>query len=117
MKQFHHLSRKSFFKELFSHTVSLAFFGLLNSQCSSGSNEKQSSPPTDPCEDLSGLSELELKKRENLGYVRQSPLEESQCSNCNLYLPEQYEGDCGGCTLFRGPVYPDAYCTYWAPKV
>ncbi|MBX2816614.1 MAG: high-potential iron-sulfur protein [Saprospiraceae bacterium] len=46
-----------------------------------------------------------------------SPLEESSCQNCNLWLPSQNDLPCGGCTLFAGPVAAEGYCTYWAPQV
>lgn len=69
------------------------------------------------CDDYSGLSEDDLKTRKNLGYVEETPMEDRQCQNCNLYLPPEEENPCGGCALFKGPVFPEAYCTYWAPQV
>ncbi|RCR66534.1 high-potential iron-sulfur protein [Larkinella punicea] len=70
-----------------------------------------------PCEDYSGLSEGDLKTRQGLGYVTQSPSPDKQCSNCNLWLPPAAGKACGGCMLFKGPVYATANCTYWAPQV
>ena len=69
------------------------------------------------CNDFSEVSVSERKKRERLGYVEESPLAESYCGNCSLYLPEAIEGEgaCGGCMLFKGPVAAEGYCTYWAP--
>jgi hypothetical protein len=73
--------------------------------------------PADPCGDLSEVSEKDIAVREKLGYVKDSPLPDNQCQNCNLYLPAKEGQACGGCMLFKGPVYASAYCTYWAPKV
>lgn len=69
------------------------------------------------CGDLSNVSEKDLAVREKLGYVKESPLADNQCQNCNLYLPPKAGETCGGCMLFKGPVYAEAYCTYWAPKI
>ncbi len=68
----------------------------------------------DQCKDFSGISESDLQKRKQLGYVEKSPIPDSHCSNCALYNPPAAGQDCGGCQLFKGPVYPGAYCTYWA---
>ena len=73
--------------------------------------------PADPCGDLSTVEEKDIALREKLGYVKESPLPDNQCQNCNLYLPPKEAQACGGCMLFKGPVYASAYCTYWAPKV
>lgn len=76
-------------------------------------NEK----PVSSCDDLTGVSESDLGVRKKLGYVEESPIAENKCHNCNLYLPPKPAQQCGGCVLFKGPVFTDAYCTYWAPKV
>lgn len=90
------------------------------SSCNSNQSKEESTEEAfsgDPCEDMSGLSESELAKREQLGYVETSPIPESVCGNCQLYIPSNTDKDCGGCLLFKGPVYEEAYCTYWAPQV
>ena len=69
------------------------------------------------CDDLSRISEEDRGARKKLGYVKESPISDNQCQNCNLYLPPKEDGLCGGCMLFKGPVYPTSYCTYWAPKI
>lgn len=69
------------------------------------------------CGDLSAVSEEDIAVRNKLGYVKESPLPDNQCQNCNLYLPPKSGEACGGCMLFKGPVYAEAYCTYWAPKI
>lgn len=85
---------------------SLLFIGA----CKSG---KKQSPAS--CSDVSGISKEEQEKRKKLGYVSVSPIAENKCSVCKLYLPPAKAGECGGCSLFKGPVEPDGYCTYFAP--
>jgi hypothetical protein len=67
-----------------------------------------------PCDDLSKVSAEEIAKRKKLAYVSQSPVENNQCGNCNLYIPAP-EKPCGACLLFKGPVSPEGHCAYWAP--
>ncbi|QEC54206.1 hypothetical protein FRZ59_07525 [Anseongella ginsenosidimutans] len=82
-----------------------------------GEKAQEETAAADPCEDFSQLSSEELKAREKLGYEEESPIPDRQCANCNLWLPPKDGEKCGGCTLFKGPVYAAAYCTYWAPQV
>ena len=67
------------------------------------------------CDNLSGVSADEIEKRKKLAYVTKTPIPDSHCSNCTLYLPPAKDKPCGGCLLFKGPVRPDGYCAYWAP--
>ena len=69
----------------------------------------------DACNDLTGLTEVELKQREQLQYVAQSTKPENLCSNCRFWQPENYESPCGGCQLLKGPVHPNGWCQTWAP--
>jgi hypothetical protein len=73
--------------------------------------------PVSSCEDMSQVSEEDLAVRNKLGYVKESPIADNQCENCNLFLPPKGQEPCGGCMLIKGPVYLTGYCTYWAPKV
>lgn len=83
---------------------------------SGDSVEKEAqSEPADPCIDFSNLSESDLQLRKGFGYVEETPIDESNCANCNLWKPPLEGRKCGGCTLFKGPVYDNAYCTYWVP--
>ena len=67
------------------------------------------------CDNLSGVSVEEIEKRKKLAYVTKTPIPDSHCSNCTLYMPPAKDKPCGGCMLFKGPVRPDGYCAYWAP--
>ena len=67
------------------------------------------------CSDLSGVSPEEIEKRKRLGYVDETPISDSNCGNCKLYLPPGKGESCGSCSLFKGPVEVNGYCTYYAP--
>ncbi len=106
--------------------IALGSMGLLacadKKESSSSSEESTAVAPAndldvDSCDDLSKVSAEEIKKRESLGYEETTPIPDKQCSSCNLYIPPKEGKSCGGCILFKGPVYEDAYCTYWAPQV
>lgn len=68
-----------------------------------------------PCDDLTGTSAEEIEKRKKLAYVNKTPIPDSHCSNCTLYIPPAKDKPCGGCMLFKGPVRQEGYCAYWAP--
>ena len=89
----------------------------LGVSCSSSQSSEQSQPSLsdDPCADLRGLTEAEIAAREGLNYVAKSPHEEMLCTNCKSWLPPKGEKPCGGCVVFKGPVHPGGYCTYWGP--
>ena len=113
-------SRRTFIRKLACAPILTAGGGLLLAACGSGQTEKnqqETEAVSDPCSDLSGISAEEIQKRESLGYVEETPIPDNRCNNCNLYLPPGENQACGGCMLFKGPVYAEAYCTYWAPKV
>ncbi len=65
------------------------------------------------CTDTSGLSESEIKTRESLKYVDETPKPDKTCDNCRLYEKPESEGKCGGCTVVPGPVHPKGYCNSW----
>lgn len=73
------------------------------------------SAQNNPCDDLKGVSADEIAKRKKLAYVNKTPIPDSHCSNCALYLPPAKDKPCGGCMLFKGPVRSEGYCAYWAP--
>lgn len=82
------------------------------------SNQQPKNPQPaqkNPCDDLTGVSADEVAKRKKLAYVNKTPIPDSHCSNCALYLPPAKDKPCGGCMLFKGPVRAEGYCAYWAP--
>lgn len=79
-----------------------------------GSSTASKPATSDPCGDVSGLSELDLKMRnETLKYVAQSQDPAQRCDNCKFYTPPEGGGACGGCTLIKGPINPAGHCTSW----
>ena len=91
----------------------------VSSMAKEGDSKQQPKNPQpvqkNPCDDLTGVSADEVAKRKKLAYVNKTPIPDSHCSNCALYLPPAKDKPCGGCMLFKGPVRADGYCAYWAP--
>ena len=114
-------SRRHVLQKLAAGGVWLGLGGLLTEGCTtkkSGIDEVEKDPlDVEACDDLSKVGEEELKKRENFGYEEVTPMPDKRCDNCNLYIPAQGDRKCGGCILFKGPVFEASYCTYWAPRV
>jgi len=91
----------------------------VSSMAKEGDSNQQAKTPQpaqkNPCDDLTGVSADEVAKRKKLAYVNKTPIPDSHCSNCALYLPPAKDKPCGGCMLFKGPVRSEGYCAYWAP--
>ncbi len=68
------------------------------------------------CDNVSGLTKEEIEQRKALKYVDNSPEKGKLCSNCALYVPAKAGSQCGGCTLIKGPISPNGWCTSWVPK-
>ena len=104
-------------KHFFLSSVFLGAAAVLSGCDSKNGSQKEekSSIKIDPCEDLSGVSKNDMEARIKLGYVKKSPLPDKNCGNCKLHIPPQAGKECGGCLLFKGPVYSSGYCIYWAP--
>lgn len=114
-------SRRSFIRKSAFLSTALIGGGFIlnacNSSTQSGTESETASTPVDSCNDYSNVSDVELQKRESLGYVEETPIPDSDCANCQLYIRPKEGEKCGGCQLFKGPVFEKAYCTYWAPMV
>lgn len=114
------LSRRKFLEDCFLKK-GLVFGTLpsLLSACGPGNKKmdaNESAADSGSCDDLSGVPEHDLKVRQTFAYVEESPVAESRCDNCKLWLPPKAGSRCGGCLLFKGPVVALGYCTYWAPQ-
>ncbi|MCK0133543.1 high-potential iron-sulfur protein [Arenibacter sp. S6351L] len=113
-------SRRNFINKCFS-SGGLFIGGMLLINCR-GKNESPGDESEtkiqgnlkDPCKDLTDVSDGEIKKRESLGYVKQSAVPNNSCGNCALYIPAKPDKKCGGCILFKGPVYVEGHCIQWA---
>ncbi len=63
------------------------------------------------------LTEADLNMRQSLEYVEKSPKEDQLCNNCRFWLPDKFEGDCGGCQLLaNGAVNPNGWCRSWVTQ-
>lgn len=118
------IERRQFIKKglLFSAgflTGGLLLAGCGNSQKEGGNGnaKEENGIPSgkDPC-DASALSIEDVRARKALGYVDKTPMKEKRCDNCKLFVPAQGGKSCNTCPLFKGPVLPKGYCTYWAAK-
>lgn len=65
------------------------------------------------CAGYDTLTEAQLRQREALGYVDQTPRAAQVCSNCKFYNAPEGSAACGGCQLFPGPVAPQGWCSGW----
>jgi len=119
---YHFFSRRKFISKLMGTSALLVVGGALGEGCvpkkiPDKENSGAGTGAVDACNDLSDVSETDIALRQQLAYVAESPIADNHCNNCNLYLPAKANQPCGGCMLFKGPVYPSGYCTYWAPKI
>ncbi|MCG9880589.1 MAG: high-potential iron-sulfur protein [Bacteroidia bacterium] len=71
---------------------------------------------TADCNDLSGLTEAEIKQRESVGYVTASTEADKNCANCRFMQEGNQPNGCSGCQLFKGPIVPEGYCKSWFKK-
>ena len=113
-------SRRTFMQRCLSTGIAVLTGTLVLTACRKSNNSEaraKAESPVDACDDLTNVSESDIAVRQKLGYVKESPIPDNQCHNCNLYLPPKEGQKCGGCMLFKGPVFASAYCTYWAPKI
>jgi hypothetical protein len=67
------------------------------------------------CNDTIGMPPADLATRENNAYVDHAPDPAKQCSGCQLYQAKA-EGQCGGCTVVKGPINPKGYCKLFTAK-
>jgi hypothetical protein len=87
----------------------VAAAGPLLQACGGGGDELT-------CTDTAGLDPAAVQMRTSLAYVDRSPHGATKnCTNCNFYQAAA-AGQCGGCTLIRGPIHPEGYCNSWAAK-
>ena len=111
-------TRRDFIRNAFGLSGILLGGAFFISSCGNGKKPaKDTGEKKQPssCKDLSGVSAEEKEKRQKLGYVEETPIADSKCGNCKLYLPPGENEHCGSCSLFKGPVEENGYCTYYAP--
>lgn len=130
------LSRKDFLKRLSMLGIIGTGAGTLLAACSSGGKKnanggtagmsKATSSDTatagtmatvsDPCTDISALTDQQKQMRSSLKYVGTSPYADKKCSNCQFFQAPKSGQACGSCTIVPGPINTDGHCTSWSPK-
>lgn len=121
------LNRREFLQKLSMFGLGAVGAGGLMSAC--GKKEDQSQTPqtgettgetameeTDPCADLTGLTEDEKQLRVTFEYVAKSPFPEKLCDNCGFWIEPEGGAPCGGCKVIKGPIHPKGYCKSWVVK-
>lgn len=111
-------SRRKFIQKYFFLSQAFLGMGLVLNGCDQKkpTTKENKTGAVEPCNDFSEVSKKDLTTRKKLGYVNESPIADMTCDKCNLWLPPAANKQCGGCMLFKGPVYPSGYCTYWAAR-
>ena len=112
-------SRRKFIQRKFFLITGFLGMGFVLNGCDQkkpAAKESKAGAAVDPCKDFSAVSKKDEEIRKKLGYVNESPIADMTCDKCNLWLPPAAENQCGGCMLFKGPVYPSGYCTYWTAR-
>lgn len=114
-------SRREFLNRTFFFLSFGVGAGVVAAGCDSGEGAKDAEVPEQPVnppsvntQDSSAMTASDVQKRKQLGYVDQTPIADNYCANCALYLQPKEGSTKGGCQLFKGPVEPNGYCTYWA---
>lgn len=63
------------------------------------------------------LTEADMQTRQALNYKEETPNAEQVCTNCRFWLPDKFEGACGGCQLIpNGAVNPQGWCQSWVAQ-
>jgi hypothetical protein len=109
-------SRRKFIYRWLGPVMAVMGGAVLWSGCHGGDKSSGANSGPASCDDLSGVSEDEIAKRKQLGYVQNSTVPGSHCGNCSLYVPAEREGGIGKCLLFAGPVCATGYCTQYVAK-
>lgn len=105
------INRKEFLQQLFFVGVASLAVGTRDAGAQGNTAKAPATKPADPCSDTKGLTDMELKMRnETLKYVADSPDPKKLCDNCKFWQPPT---GCGTCQLIKGPIAPKGYCISW----
>ena len=121
-----HVSRKDFLMKCLGAAGMLVGGTVFMGSCASGNDSEApgnaAAPPksmvAEPghCNDVAGVADGEVNKRQAVQYVEKSTDPARHCDLCQLYVPPAKGQTCGMCTLFKGPVAADASCISFAPR-
>ena len=75
-------------------------------------------PATARCDDVSGLTPDEIKRRKELKYVDRTRNPQQTCGSCNHVQPVPGSDDpCKRCSVLPGPVHIDGWCSAWIARI
>lgn len=70
------------------------------------------------CDDTSGLTAEEIKRRKNLKYTDRANNSQQTCGTCMHLQPAPGStGPCKRCSVLPGPVHVDGWCSAWVARV
>lgn len=107
------LNRRDFLQRAAVLGAAAVAGSALVSACKSGGGEGGGGGLS--CTNTAGLSAAEIQTRTQFNYVDQTPDASQPCTACALWLPAG-EGECGGCTLVKGPINPNGWCSSFAAR-
>lgn len=114
------LNRKKFLKSSAAVGAGLGMVYLAACKKKVADEEAEMAEPAatgGACSDASALSPEDKTLRDNmvnsLQYVEKSPMADKSCANCQFFTAGS---PCGTCTLIKGPIAAEGYCTSWAAK-
>ncbi len=98
--------------------LGLVYLAACKKKAADEAMETAPSAPASACGDVSTLSPEDKTLRENmvksLQYTEKSTMADKHCSNCQFF---QTGSPCGTCTLIKGPISSEGYCSSWSAKV
>jgi hypothetical protein len=113
-------SRRAFLQKFGALAASVTIVPIVAAGCGGGTKtEGTAAAPAAKaidCNDTSMLTETDKTLRTTLQYVTQSPDPAKLCSNCQFYTAVTSSPKCGGCTILKGPIAADGWCSSWAAK-
>ena len=111
------LNRRQFLNKIAVTGAAVTGASIILSACKNdgGAGGQAAAPASTPkvdCSDVSALTDAEKKTREGLKYVDVTPDAAKNCANCKLF---QKKAPCNGCTVVKGPIAENGWCSAWAP--
>lgn len=100
------MGRRGMLRRTVHLTVLASAAPMLLSACGGGELE---------CSDVSSLSAGDRTARAGAQYVDRATDASRRCDGCSFYQAGA-AGQCGACTVVRGPINPSGSCQLWAAR-
>ncbi len=102
-------------RDALKHTAILTMVGVGSGFAVACSKKSESAALS--CNDTSALAPADLEMRAvTMAYVEKTADPAKQCDNCQQYKAPPAPGQCGGCTILKGPINPAGFCKAWIAK-